>query len=79
MNDKKFTRSASDKYLAGVSGGLGRYFGVDANIIRIIFVLAAIFVQPFGWLIYLILWLIMPLEDGGPTGLDSLKKLFNTN
>jgi len=40
---------------------LGRYLGVDPTIVRIIFVLLGLFAAG-GVLLYLILWLIMPME-----------------
>ncbi|MFT3875427.1 MAG: PspC domain-containing protein [Propioniciclava sp.] len=72
------TRSRSDKVIAGVCGGLARQFNIDSNLLRVLFVLAAIFLQ-FGWVIYVALWLLLPYEDGGPSGLDSLKKQFGNN
>ena len=36
-------RSYSDRMLAGVAGGLARYFGVDATIVRIAFVVLTVF------------------------------------
>jgi phage shock protein C len=46
--------------VAGVCGGLARYFGIDSTLVRLIFVLAVISgVSP---LIYLVLWIVMPAE-----------------
>jgi phage shock protein C len=61
-----FTRSRSDKMIAGVCGGLARYFAVDPVIVRLVFVLAVLLggVSP---LIYLLLWLIMPEEPATTT------------
>lgn len=70
--NKPFVRSTTDKYLAGVCGGLAAYFGVDATIIRIVMVLIALFVQPFGWMLYPVLWLLMPTDAGGPSGLNQI-------
>jgi phage shock protein C len=56
---KKIYRSSKDYMLAGVSGGLGEYFNIDPVIIRIVFILLA-FGAGSGFLIYLILWLIIP-------------------
>lgn len=57
----KLYRSKSDSMLGGVCGGLGKYFDVDANLIRLVFVVLA--VSPgFGAPIYLILWLTLPQE-----------------
>lgn len=72
------SRSRSDKVIAGVCGGLARQFNIDSNLLRVLFVLAAIFLQ-FGWVIYAVLWLLLPYEDGGPTGLESLKRQFSNN
>lgn len=72
------SRSRSDKVIAGVCGGLARQFNIDSNLLRVLFVLAAIFLQ-FGWVIYVVLWLLLPYEDGGPTGLESLKRQFSNN
>ena len=58
---KKLYRSRTERWLAGVCGGIGDYFNTDATVIRIIFVLAT-FIMGGGLWIYLILWLIIPLE-----------------
>ncbi|NJO83991.1 MAG: PspC domain-containing protein [Blastochloris sp.] len=59
---QRLLRSRTDKMLGGVSGGLGKYFGIDAVIVRIAFVLLCFFTSGLGLLIYLILWVIMPRE-----------------
>jgi phage shock protein C len=65
-NDKKLTRSADNRWLAGVCGGLGEYLNIDPTIIRIIFVLVTvIFSLGIGGLIlYAVLWVLMP--EAGP-------------
>ena len=59
---KRLTRSRTERWLGGVCGGIGNYFNTDPTVIRIIFVLAALILGG-GVLIYLILWLIIPLES----------------
>ena len=61
MSDKKLTRPNHDRKIAGVCAGLGNYFGIDPNIIRILFVLFFLFAGG-GILIYLVLWIVMPQE-----------------
>ena len=61
MNEKRLTRMEEGRMIAGVCAGLGLYLGIDATIVRIIFVLLALFAMG-GVLLYLILWLIMPME-----------------
>jgi len=46
--------------VGGVCGGLARYFGIDATIVRLVFVLAVL--SGLSPLIYLILWIVMPQE-----------------
>lgn len=60
----KLYRSASDSMLGGVCGGLGKYFDIDANLVRLIFVVLAV-IPAFGVPIYLVLWLIVPEEGEG--------------
>ena len=61
MADKKLVRSA-DKKIAGVCGGLAEFFGMDASLVRIIYLLATIFTAFAGVLIYIILMLVMPAQ-----------------
>lgn len=57
-------RSSTDKMIAGVVGGLARYFGMDATMARIAYVVLSIISVAFpGLLVYIILWVIMPADD----------------
>jgi phage shock protein C len=58
---KKLYRSRDERWIAGVCGGIGDYFDMDATVIRVLFVLAS-FILGGGLWIYLILWIIMPLN-----------------
>jgi len=60
---KKLYRSQDQKMLGGVCGGLGEYFNIDPIIVRIIFIAFAL-IAGGGLLLYLILWLLIPLESG---------------
>jgi phage shock protein C len=57
-------RSAGDRMIAGVAGGLGRYFGIDPTLVRIAFVLL-LFAGGSGLLLYVIGWIVMPEERPG--------------
>ena len=48
--------------LGGVCGGLGELLDIDPTIVRLVFVLLALW-GGSGALIYLILWLIAPYKD----------------
>ncbi len=58
---KKLYRSRTERWLGGVCGGLGAYFGVDPTLVRVIFVILSLTFGS-GFLIYLVLWLIIPNE-----------------
>ena len=61
MKEKRLTRSVDDRMLAGVAAGLAEYFSIDPALIRILFVIIALFSGGItGLLIYLVLWIIMP-------------------
>jgi phage shock protein PspC (stress-responsive transcriptional regulator) len=55
------TRPRGDRWIAGVCSGLGRRFGLPSGIVRLIFVISCILPGP-QFLIYLVLWAIMPNE-----------------
>ena len=61
METRKLYRSRSDKMLAGVCSGLARYLNLDTTVVRLLFVLL-FFLGGHGLLIYLILWILMPVE-----------------
>lgn len=56
---RRLFRSRVDRYLSGVCGGLGEYFQIDSNIVRIIFVVLA-FMGGIGILLYLAGLIIIP-------------------
>jgi phage shock protein PspC (stress-responsive transcriptional regulator) len=61
---RRLMRSSGDRMLAGVSGGLGNYFGVDPVVFRIGFVLS-LFFGGLGVLAYVLLAVFVP-TDGDP-------------
>lgn len=59
---KKLYKSRTDKKLCGVIGGLAKYLGIDATILRIVYVLLSLFVLGCPILIYFVVALIIPYE-----------------
>jgi len=50
--------------IAGVVGGLAKYFGIDPTLARVLYVVGSIVSVAFpGMLVYVILWLIVPQGD----------------
>jgi phage shock protein C len=54
-------RSQTDRRVAGVCGGLAKYFNIDPTVIRLVFLVLALAGGP-GVLLYLLLWIITPIE-----------------
>lgn len=60
LGPKKLLRDPDGAYIGGVASGLGAYFGIDAIIIRLIFI-ALTFISGLGILLYVLLWILVPL------------------
>ena len=56
---RKLYRSQTNRLVAGVCGGLGEYFNIDATLIRVLFVVFTVF-GGAGLIIYLAMWIIVP-------------------
>lgn len=65
MSETRLTRSSNDKIIAGVSGGIASYLDIDPILVRVAF-LILLFASGIGFPIYLILWIVMPID--GRTG-----------
>ena len=56
------SRSSNNRMVAGVCGGLARFLGWDPSLVRVLWVVLTL-TAGFGIMLYLIFWLIVPLED----------------
>lgn len=59
---ERLYRSRVNKVIGGVAGGLADYFDIDVVLVRVVFVLLALF-GGSGGLIYIIMWIIVPASD----------------
>jgi len=59
--EKKLYRSVTDRKIAGVCGGLAKYFGFDVNIVRVIATIAVLFTG-IGLVAYIAAALLIPDE-----------------
>jgi phage shock protein PspC (stress-responsive transcriptional regulator) len=59
---RRLRRSADDKMLAGVAGGLARYLDADVTLVRVIIAALVLFTGA-GAALYVAAWLLIP-EDG---------------
>jgi phage shock protein PspC (stress-responsive transcriptional regulator) len=58
---RRLYRAANDKVLGGVCAGLANYLKLDPAIVRLLFVLIS-FTWGFGFLLYIILWIVLPTK-----------------
>jgi phage shock protein PspC (stress-responsive transcriptional regulator) len=58
---RRLRRSATDRVIAGVAGGLGDYANVDPVLFRVLFAVSAFF-GGAGALAYLVAWAVMPTQ-----------------
>lgn len=59
------SRSSSNRLISGVCGGMGEKFGIDANLIRLIWVALTLGTMGFGAVIYAGFAILLPIEQGG--------------
>ncbi len=63
MDHKKLFRSKTNRVFAGIFGGLGEYFSLDATILRLIAILIFVFTGFIpGVIAYLLALLVIPEE-----------------
>jgi phage shock protein PspC (stress-responsive transcriptional regulator) len=80
---KKLFRDPDQRIVGGVASGISNYFGIDSIWLRLFFVIA-LFVG-FGFLLYIIFWIVMPVAKtasdklqmkGDPVNIDNISKTF---
>ena len=59
---RQLRRSADDKMLAGVAGGIARYLDADVTLVRVLIAALAL-LNGAGVALYIAAWLLIP-EDG---------------
>jgi phage shock protein PspC (stress-responsive transcriptional regulator) len=62
---KQLLRSRRDRVFAGVCGGIGEYFEIDSNLVRLVWILISLAGVVPGVLLYLLAWVILPEDDDG--------------
>ncbi|HYB85912.1 MAG TPA: PspC domain-containing protein [Streptosporangiaceae bacterium] len=64
---RELRRSADDRMLAGVAGGIARYLDADVTLVRVI-IAALVLLTGAGLALYVAAWLLIP-EDGNDQSL----------
>ncbi|KAA0548757.1 PspC domain-containing protein [Bacillus sp. BGMRC 2118] len=60
---KKLYRSRKDRKISGSIGGLAEYTGIDAALLRILFVIGALISFGTFLLVYIVWMLVVPNEE----------------
>ncbi len=64
---RRLTRSSSDRWIAGVAGGIADYLNVDPVLVRLAFVLLAIASGGVAIVFYLVAMVVVPEDAAGET------------
>lgn len=66
MSNKRLMRSKTNRMVCGVCGGLGDYIGLDATVVRVLYVIISLIAGAgvLGLILYFILAVIIPEDDG---------------
>lgn len=59
---KKLLRIKKNRVIAGVCGGIGKYFNIDPTLIRLVWAIFTILSAGGGILAYIVAWIIIPEE-----------------
>jgi len=59
---KQLIRPRDGRMVAGVCAGIGQFFGIDANLVRIAFAVLTVFSAGAAALVYLLAWVVVPEE-----------------
>lgn len=65
MDVKKRLTLSRDRKIAGVCGGIAEWLGVDPTAVRVAYTLLTVFTAFSGVVVYIVLWIVMPKEEGG--------------
>jgi len=82
---RQLFRDIDNKFIGGVSAGLGHYLGIDAVWVRLLWILLTIFSSGTFILVYILFWIIVPAAEttsdklkmtGEPVNISNIEKKF---
>jgi phage shock protein C len=59
--ERRLVRRRGERRIAGVAAGVANYLGWNVTVVRVVWLVLLLF-GGTGGLLYLILWIVMPLE-----------------
>lgn len=63
LRNRRLVRRTTGKMLAGVCAGVAHYFGTDASLVRMIWVVGTLMSLGAGVVLYLVLLVVMPFDE----------------
>jgi phage shock protein PspC (stress-responsive transcriptional regulator) len=72
MESKRLARSSTKKIIGGVCGGLSDFTGIDVSLIRVLWVVLALLFFGSLFIIYFVLWFILPTDNSSKSGLEAV-------
>ncbi len=74
---RRLERSATDRQIAGVCGGLAVYLGLDSTLVRILWIVLSIIPGAilFGLIAYVAAWMIIPEATSGDAAAATRRRL----
>lgn len=65
-------RSRNDRKIAGVAAAIGRRYGIDPLLVRVVFIVTTVFGGGIGIALYLLGWLLLPAEGDEVSAAEAL-------
>ncbi len=59
---RRLTRTSWDAPVSGVCGGVARFVGIDATVVRVLAAITMVITFPVGPIVYAVMWAVMPKE-----------------
>lgn len=77
--EKRLFRNEHNKAIAGVASGVAEYLQADVNVVRVLFVLSTIFLAGLGLLTYIVLWIVIPVNNDPVKRYNEFNDYFQKN
>jgi phage shock protein C len=77
--EKRLFRNEHNKVAAGVAAGLADYMQIDITVVRLLFVLSTIFIPTSGLLVYIVMWIVVPVNNDPIARYNKFNEYFKKN
>ena len=77
--EKRLFRNEHDKMIAGVASGLADYMQMDLTVVRLLFVLGTFGLFGTGLLVYIVMWIITPVNNDPIAKYNQFNEYFQKN